>query len=70
MLVLGTNNVVNPAAKDPKSAFAGMPILEAYMAKSIIVNKRSMASGYAGLDNGPGQQDDFRPRREGNRGDG
>ena len=51
VLVLGANDVVNPAAKDPKSAIAGMPILEAYKAKSIIVNKRSMASGYARLDN-------------------
>jgi NAD(P) transhydrogenase subunit beta len=50
-LILGANDVVNPAAKDPKSAIAGMPILEAYKAKQVIVNKRSMASGYAGLDN-------------------
>jgi NAD(P) transhydrogenase subunit beta len=50
-LVIGANDVTNPAARRPGNAVSGMPILDVDHAKSIIVVKRSMASGYAGIDN-------------------
>ncbi len=50
-LVLGANDVVNPLAYEKGSPIYGMPILDAAKARTVIVNKRSMATGYAGLDN-------------------
>ncbi|WP_246144413.1 NAD(P)(+) transhydrogenase (Re/Si-specific) subunit beta [Actinacidiphila oryziradicis] len=50
-LVIGANDVTNPAARRPGNAISGMPILDVDRAKSIVVIKRSMGHGYAGIDN-------------------
>jgi NAD(P) transhydrogenase subunit beta len=52
VLVIGANDIVNPAAQEvPDSPIAGMPVLEVWKASTTIVLKRSMATGYAGIDN-------------------
>jgi NAD(P) transhydrogenase subunit beta len=51
VLIVGANDVVNPAARDPGSIIAGMPILDVDRARRVIVMKRSLSPGFAGNDN-------------------
>ena len=51
VLIIGANDTVNPAAKEPGSPIAGMPVLHVWEAGRVIVFKRSMATGYAGVNN-------------------
>ncbi|HIE61289.1 MAG TPA: NAD(P)(+) transhydrogenase (Re/Si-specific) subunit beta [Microbacterium sp.] len=51
VLIVGANDVVNPASRDPKSVIAGMPILDVDRARRVIVMKRSLSPGFAGIDN-------------------
>jgi NAD(P) transhydrogenase subunit beta len=51
VLIVGANDVVNPAARDPESIIAGMPILNVDKARRVIVMKRSLSPGFAGIDN-------------------
>jgi NAD(P) transhydrogenase subunit beta len=51
VLVVGANDVVNPEAHNPQSVIAGMPILDVDNAKSVIIMKRSLSPGFAGIDN-------------------
>ncbi len=50
-LIVGANDVVNPEARNPESVIAGMPILDVDYARNVIVMKRSLSPGFAGIDN-------------------